>query len=327
MLRSTQRKAVVAMAAVTLTGSFGVLAAQAAPAPTGVAITGLSVVKGATTATTNLLVNGTGFNSFTELGVKFGENPSTKVIVLSDTQVAVVAPTGAAGPVNVTLTDKKSADTTVEYDAPANYTKDDFTYLVPFNATVAEGSLMNSLGGSKLTVTSSAPVGICGTDFTNNKVTATVGGVAAQVACSTTSATTVTLTVPAGAVSTASTSAPKVVLFHDGVPGTPSTDAKYAAVIGTIDKPVGPVTPVTGSTIAITGKGFKNATAWNFGGKTVTCTPTTTVPADADTKVTCPVPAQDADFKGGAVTVSFTPDDDAVFGATSKATYTYSDLG
>ena len=327
MLRSTQRKAVVALAAVTLTSGFGVLAnfASAAEAlPTGVAITGLSVAKGATTATTNLLVNGTGFSSFTELGVKFGANASAKVIVLSDTQVAVVAPTGAAGTVNVTLTDTKDADTTVEYDPLTGSIKDDFTYITPYNATVTAGSLMNSLGGSKLTVTSSEDMGACGSAFTANKVTATVNNVVAPVAC--VSPTKVSLTVPAG-TPTSTTTGPKVVLLHDGVPGTASTNAKYAAVIAGIDKPVGPVTPGVTDSVTITGKGFTGAGTWKFGTEAATCTPAT-LAAEVDVKISCLVPAQTAtDFAGGAVSISFDPAGTVPFGASSKATYTYSDLG
>ena len=326
MLRTTPRKAaVVGLAALTLTGGFGAFAANAAPAPSGVAITGLSVVKGSSTATTSTLITGTGFLSLADPNVVFGENEAANLIVLSDTQIAAVSPVGSAGKVDVQLVD----DTTV-YDALTltNAAKDDFTYVVPYDATVATGSLMNSLGGSKLSVTSSEDMGTCaGTaagSFASNKVTATVNGVIAPVTCVT--PTKVALTVPAG-TPTSTTTGPKVVLFHDGVPGAASNAAKYAAVIGGIDKPVGPVTPGTTDSVTITGKGFKDATTWKFGDEAATCTPAT-LAAEVDVKISCLVPAQTATgFAGGAVSISFDPAGTVPFGSTSKATYTYSDLG
>ena len=325
MLRSTQRKAVVAgLATLTLASGLGV-AANAAPAPAGIAITGLSVVKGATTAKTSTLITGTGFLQLEKPGVKFGATDADKIIVLSDTQIAAVSPVGSAGKVDVQLVD----DTTV-YDALTltNAAKDDFTYVVPYDATVATGSLMNSLGGSKLSVTSSEDMGTCaGTtagSFASNKVTATVNGVIAPVTCVT--PTKVALTVPAG-TPTSTTTGPKVVLFHDGVPGAASNAAKYAAVIGGIDKPVGPVTPGATDSVTITGKGFKDATTWKFGDAAATCTPAT-LAAEVDVKISCLVPAQTATgFAGGAVSISFDPAGTVPFGSTSKATYTYSDLG
>ena len=320
MLRSTQRKAVVALAAVTLTSSFGVLAnfASAAPAPTGVAITGLSVFKGATTAKTSTLITGTGFLQLSDPGVKFGSADADKLIVLSDTQIAAVAPNGSAGKVDVQLADGTDVFDALTGTAAA---KDDFTYVVPYDATVASGSLMNSLGASKLTVTTTEDMGACGTAFAANKVTATVNNVLAPVTCVT--STKVTLTVPAG-TPTATTTGPKVVLLHDGVPGAASTNAKYAAVVGGIDKPVGSV--AGGETVIVTGKGFKDATDWAFGEEEATCAPTA-VATEVDTKVTCTVPAQAAGFAGGAVSISFDPAGTVPFGATSKASYTYSDLG
>lgn len=326
MLTPKKRNTVVAaLATVSLTGGLGLLAtgAMAADPQTGVAISALSVTKGASTATTNLLVTGTGFSKLATPGVKFGDTAVTTLIVLSDTQIAVVAPAaaeGVTGKVDVTLTD---TDTVYPALSGATAAKDDFTYLVPYNATVAAGSLMNSVGGSKLKVTSSADMGACGTAFTGNKVTASIAGVNAVVTC--VDSTNVSLAVPAGVPSA---DAVKVVLFHDGVPGTASTVAKYAAVVSGIDKPIGSF--AGGETVAITGKGLTGATAWKFGTQDATCT-AAAAPA-ADTKVTCTVPAPagaDADpstATPGAVSVSFTPAT-APYGMTSKATYTYSDLG
>ena len=155
--------------------------------------------------------------------------------------------------------------------------------------------------------------------FASNKVTATIGGVLAQADLRATRQ--VTSTVPPGAVTTATTGAPKVVLLHDGVAGAPSTVAKFAAVIGGIDKPVGPVTPVNGSSIVISGKGFSGTGAlssFTFGDKAATCK-ATCGPGGGRHQGHLRIPAQDAAFKGGAVTVSFAPADSAVYGATSKA--------
>lgn len=334
MFTSRKRTATVGiLATASLTAALGIFGTGASAAvQSGVAITGLSVVKGATTSTTNLMVTGTGFSKLTEAGLKFGDNASTKIIVLSDTQMAAVAPTGTAGKVDVQLTDTEPAAeeggepvvTAYPLLSGTSATKDDFTYLAPYNATVAPGTMLNSLGGGKLTVTSDISMGDA-TTFPNNRVTATIGGLPAAV--TRVSDTSVTLTVPAAA---ASKTAPKVVLIHDGVPGTPSTAAKYAAVISATDKVGGPTKG--GDSVTITGKGLKGATAWKFGGESATCTPAV-APAD-DTKVTCVVPAAadaDPDTDGvqpvaGPVDISFTPAAEAPYAVSTKASWTYSDL-
>lgn len=324
MIKTTKRTGIVAvLAATSLTAGLGLLAtgANAAPAPTGVAITGLSVVKGSTAGGTALLVNGTGFSQLVAPNVKFGGTAVSKIIVLSDLQMAVVAPAGT-GKVDVTL-----ADGTTDYDALAGTAaiKDDFTYLAPYNATVAAGSLMSSAGGSTLrvTVSDNGLTGGAGTTcvagaaaFTANKVTATVNGVlATRVSC--VDENEIDVVVPPG---TPSATAAKVAVFHDGVAGTAdSTGAKYAAVVTGLDKVTGPV--AGGGSVVVTGKGFTGATDWKFGTVAATCE-AAAAPA-TDTKVTCTVPAGTA----GAVSVNFVAAASAPAGITSKATYTYSDLG
>lgn len=323
MLKTTKRTSLVAaLATASLTGGLALVAtgANAAPAPTGIAVTGLSVVKGSTAGGTNLLVNGTGFNKLADAGVKFGTTAATKVIVLSDLQIAVTAPAGT-GKVDVKL-----SDGTTDYDGltGTTATKDDFTYLAPYNATVAASSLMSAAGGSTLRVTVNETItGTAGTTcaagaaaYTANKVTAAIGGVpATRVTCVDDNE--IDVVVPAG---TQSNTAAKVAVFHDGVAGTAdTTNAKYAAVVTGLDKVVGPV--AGGGTVVVTGKGFTGGGTWRFGTVAATCT-AAAAPA-VDTKVTCTVPAGTA----GAVSVNFVPGGSAPYGTTSKATYTYSDLG
>lgn len=338
MFTPRKRNAAVAvLATVSLSAGLGIFSTGASAAvQDGVAITGLSVVKGSTTATTSTLITGTGFSKLTSAGVKFGTKTAANVIVLSDTQIAAVAPPADNGKVDVTLTDTEPVEggdpVVTDYPAltgtAAVTVKDDFTYLTPFPATVTAGTLLSSVGGGKLTVTSTADMGADAAAFTANKVTATIGNQAAAV--TRVDNNTVTLAVPAGV---ASSTAAKVVLLHDGVPGAASTAAKYAAVITATDVPGGALKG--GEKVVITGKGLKGATAWKFGGVAAAdgaCS-NAAAPAD-DTKVTCTVPAAsgysatpaDSTAVAGPVSITFTPAAGAPYGVTAKATWTYSDL-
>lgn len=325
MIRSTTTRRVVTLGAAASLAAAAVVSvtvgsASASAAPSGTAITSLSVVKGSTAGGTALLITGTKFDALTTPKVYFGSTIASNVIYLSATQIAAVAPAGT-GKVDVQL-----ADGSTVYDGLAG-TADDFTYLVPYTAVVTAGAQMSSLGGTTLrvgttdTTTLTGGTGItCAAGaaaFTAAKVTATVNGAAATaVKCVDDGH--VDITVPAGTIGNATLGAnAKVALFHDSVAGTPdTTHAVYAAVISLLDKTSGPTSGT--STITVTGKGFTGSTGWKFG-----TTAAANVTVVSDTKVTLDAPAASA----GAVSVNFTPADSAVYGTTSKATFTYSDLG
>jgi hypothetical protein len=196
---------------------------------------------------------------------------------------------------------------------------DKFYYRAPITATVPSGTLLNSLGGSSVTVTSSFNWGATVTAFAAERITATVGGTAASLTYI--DATHAKLTAPIG---TPSASATSIALIHDTIAGTPdSTNAKYLAVIGSLSKTSGPL--AGGGTITVTGKGFTGATAWMFGATSATCT-NAAAPL-ADTSASCTVPASaSGGTTPGAVSVSFTPAGGVSYGTTAGASYTYSDL-
>jgi hypothetical protein len=307
--------AAVLTGAALVTGTVLVTAGTAfATTSTTVTVTGLSTNRGSDAGGTNVMLTGKGFTTWTPAAgdIKFNGTAATVTpIVLSDTQMAVVAPAQGTGTAtgNVIVTDGGSATS-------ATSTANAWTYLPPITAAVPTNTLLNSLGGSVVTVTASGTgvsLGASATAFAALKITGTVNGVAAPLKWLT--ASTVAMTVPAG---TPSSTAVKVALLNNGVAGTAdSANAKYAAVISKLSVTSGPVAGT--NTVAVTGKGFTSSTVWKFGGVNVTGSCTLT----SNTAASCVVPAASA---AGAVSVNFTPASSAPYATTAAATYTYSDV-
>lgn len=310
--RELRRTAAVALATVAglVGGTLTAVPAFAAGVPV---IARLSLTKGSTAGGTNLIITGTNFASVSEsTGVQFASTVAPTILVLSDTQIAVKTPsgTGAAGTglVDVRVTNGTG---TSAISALAK-----FAYRQPIVATVPANTLLNPVSGSFITVAMDYTVSGTG-GFTAEKITATVGGVAAVATYS--DATHVRLAVPPGTPSSTPTT---VELIHDGVAGTPDDDnATYAAVITSLSRTFGPITG-GGGTITVMGKGFTGATNWKFGANDATCTVT------SNTAASCTViPASDPTTPvQGAVSVSFTPANSVTFGYTSGGTYTYTSI-
>ena len=305
---------VATLSAAIVVGASVLLVSGVAEATTpAITVTGLSITKGSTAGGTNIVITGTGFSTVDETvatSVVFGATNATTFLVLSNTQIAAKAPAGT-GIVDVVVTDGTNTS--------AVSSADRFTYRAPITAAVPASTLLNSLGGSTATVTSSFSWGATAAAFALERVTATVGGVAASLTYI--DATHAKLTAPAG---TPSATATAVALIHDTIPGTAdSTNAKYRAVIGSLSKTSGPL--AGGGTITVTGKGFTGATSWVFGATAATCT--NAAAPNADTSATCTVPASAAGgTTPGAVTVSFTPAGGIGYGTIAGASYTYTDL-
>lgn len=84
-------------------------------------VTSLSPTSGATTGGTTVTITGTGFLGAT--GVNFGTKSATNFTVINDTTVVATSPAGAAGPVNVTVTNPAGTSATSSSDV--------FTYVTP----------------------------------------------------------------------------------------------------------------------------------------------------------------------------------------------------
>jgi hypothetical protein len=269
---------------------------------------------------TNVAISGKGFLNVRQSptggdqsAVKFGSTAAASYLVVSDSQIIAVAPTSgltaSATPIDVEVTDKGG-------NVSAHVTGDKVKVVDPITASVPANTVLNSLGGSVVTVTSNVAWGTSATAFSAAKITATVDGVKAPLKWL--SNTTAALTVPAGTPGTGASAATpaSIMLYNNGVEGTSDdTDATYAAVISKLSAVSGPV--AGGGSVKVTGKGFTGATSWKFGSVAATCSGT------KDTEVTCTVPNGGA---AGAVSVSFTPANHAVYGTLAGATYTFSDV-
>jgi hypothetical protein len=89
-------------------------------------VTGVSPNSGPTAGGTVVSITGTGFNCVS--GVSFGGTPATGVTTVSPTQITATSPAGAAGAVNVTVTNCHGTSPTT--------TLDTFTYVGAANTTV-----------------------------------------------------------------------------------------------------------------------------------------------------------------------------------------------
>jgi hypothetical protein len=308
--KSTARNAVVLLSSVAVIGGSVFLApgmASATVTPT-VTITSLSTNKGSTAGGTNVLITGKGFTTWTAVAanITFNTVAATSIMVLSDTQIAATAPAGAAATGNVVAT--ATAGTSATSTANA------WTYLAPITAAVPASTLLNSLGGSVVTITASGGVsmGASAALFSALKITATVAGAAAPLKW--VDATHVKATVPAG---TPSNTAVNVALLNNTVAGTAdSTNAKYTAVISKLSVVSGPLAG-TGS-ITLTGKGLLAGTTFKLGAVALTGCGTPT-----NVSVTCTgIPAGTV----GAVSANFVPAASAPYGTLVAATYSYTDV-
>jgi hypothetical protein len=309
------RVAIVLMSSAAIVASltFGVSPASATVSP-AVTVTKLSVTKGSTLVDTNILITGKGFltvDSTVATSVTIGGVNAGSFMVLSDSQIAATVVKATGTNVDVLVTGSVTS---------AVSTADKFTFLAPYDPTLS-AVVLNPLGGSKFTVTSSVGWGATSALFTAEKVTATVGGTAATLKYI--DNTTATLTAPVG---TPNDSFASVVLLHNGVSSTTpdTTHARYASVITKLSVVTGPVGG--GGTVVVTGKGLLGGTAWKFGAVSATCT------VNTDIKTTCTVP-DSASLVGSVVSVSFTPRNGTslatapiTYGTTSGASYTYSDV-
>ncbi len=260
-------------------------------------VTGVSPVNGPLAGGTSVVITGTSFTGTTgAAGVKFGLVNATSYVVNSNTQITAMAPAGAAGPVNVTVTNPIG---TSLVSAPA----DQFTYLAAPTVTAVSPLTGSTLGGTSITIT--------GTSF-GAGATVTVGATAATGVVVVNS-TTITATTPAHAAGIVDV----VVTTSGGTSPTSAADGfTYVVAAAPTVTAVSPNTgPTTGGTsITITGTGFTGATGVTVGGAAATG-----VVVNSATSITAITPAG---VVGPAVDVRVTtPGGTSAISAADKFTY------
>ncbi|GAB6900663.1 beta strand repeat-containing protein [Kineosporia succinea] len=254
-------------------------------------VTAVSPSSGPTTAGTTVVITGTNFAAVS--AVRFGANVATGVVTNSSTQITVTAPSGSAGPVDVTVT---TPGGTSAITAAGRY-----TYVAAPTVTSVSPSRGPLAGGN--------PVVITGTNLSN--ASAVKFGATVATGVTVNSPTQITATAPAGSAGPVDVT----VVTSGGTSATSSAD-QYTYVAAPTVSNVSPATgPTTGGTsVVITGTGFTGASSVTFGG--IPATGVITV--SSDTQITAVAPVGSA----GTVDVVVTaPGGSSATGAAATFTY------
>jgi hypothetical protein len=311
--------ALVAYAAPTVTKVTGSAVSAAGGSVVTLSGTNLSAVD-STTATAVRLVNSA--NSAVSVNV-----PASAITATSMTLTIPVAPSLSGSQV---IGDYQIVLTTAQGTVTAPSV---LTYLTPFSISVAAGTALPGTGGQVLVRGSG--FGATAAAFTAQSVTAQLGAKAAVVAW--VNDTTVRVTVPVGVPG----SSVNLVLSRSKVPST-ALSLPYAAAISKASVNTGP--RAGGTLVSVTGAGFGGNSVWTVttpaGAVLSTLTAVTSADALAaatsgvlvstDGSATVKMPAVSGTGLT-AVVIAVSPDQtlypSAGYAATSKAVYTYSDLG
>jgi hypothetical protein len=266
----------------------------AAPAVTGVSVSGAVVPSGATAGGTTVVLTGTGFTAATQ--VLFGGAAATSYTVNSDTQITVTSPGGPAGTVDVQVA--------TPYGSSSASSFDEFTYLAATpsvssldvsSGTTAGGDAV-TIGGSNLT--GAIRVAFGGADAASFTVNAD-NSITAVTPLHTSGLVDVTVVGPAGTSATGSA---------DHFTFNAATGLATVTGLGTTSGPTG-----GGTSVAITGTNFTNVTGVSFGSQAAA-----SYTVNSATSITAVSPAATS----GAVTVSVATTA-GVSAAGSGTTFTY----
>jgi hypothetical protein len=201
-------------------------------------VSGVSPSAGPTAGGTSVTVTGTGFTGAT--AVDFGSAPAS-FTVTSDTSLTATDPAGAAGTVNVTVTNATGTS--------ATSSTDQFSYLAPPSVTSISPSAGPLGGGTSVTIT--------GTHF--------AAATSVAFGASTASGFTVISDTQIDATSPAGTGLEGVTVTSPGGTSAPiNFDFVAAPTITEVAPDAGPL--LGGTTTTITGTGFTDAFALDFGG-------------------------------------------------------------
>ncbi|OBT44743.1 hypothetical protein VE00_05310 [Pseudogymnoascus sp. WSF 3629] len=211
------------------------------PAPV---ITSISPTNGSTSGGNTVTISGT--NLLYTTGVTFGTTPASSFAILSNNQVAAVAPAGAAGVTTVSVTNGTGTSNTLPY-----------TYngiAAPVVSTVSPTS-GPATGGNTVVIN--------GSGFTH--ATAVTFGSTPATSFTVASDTAINAVVPPGP-----SAGGDVSVFVTGPGGTSATGPTYTytpaptPIITQVTPASGPVSG--GNTVVVTGSNFDGATAVTFGG-------------------------------------------------------------
>jgi hypothetical protein len=289
---------------ISVTNGIGTSAAVAADQFTYLAapaVTGVAPTSGPAGGGTSVVITGSAFTGATT--VKFGAVNATAVTVNNAGQITATSPAGAAaGPVHVTVTTPGGTSS-----AGAG---DQFTYVQAAPAVTSVSPATGSTGGGTV-------VTITGTNFTPGTPTVAFGANAGAVTAF--SATSITVTAPAGAAGQVHV----VVTAPAGSSPTGTSDLFTYATGNPGPPTVGGTSPLSGpsaggTSVVITGTNFLNATSVQFGSVNAT-----SYTVNSPTQITATAPA-------GTTTVDvtvITPQGTSAHGALDEYTYTFSNNG
>ena len=253
-----------------------------------VTVTGVSPAAGPALGGT--LVTITGINLGGATAVKFGDTAATLFTVSSSTSIRAVAPAGAVGTVDVTVTTPAGTSATSAADLYAYSARATITSVSPAAGPTTGGTLVIVTGANL------------------SGATAVKFGATAATLFAVSSTTSITAVAPAGAAGAVNVT----VTTSAGTSVTSAAD-RYTYVLAPVIKSVKPASGAKagGTAVTITGANLGNATAVTFGGSAAAITKNT------GASITVTTPRHAAGKVGVTVTTS---------GGTTTATgaYTYS---
>ncbi|MBT0770667.1 IPT/TIG domain-containing protein [Kineosporia sp. J2-2] len=230
---------------------------------TGPVVTAVSPARGPLAGGTTVVVTGTGFTAASS--VRFGASNATSYVVNSAFQITAVAPAGAAGTVDVTVTTVGGTSATSTADQYVYVAAPTVTGLAPAAGPIAGGTSVTVTGTGFTGATSVAFGGVSTTSFTVSGDTQLV------------------VTAPAQAVGTVDV----VVTAPGGTSATSSADRFTYYAVPTVTA-VSPASGPTGAgtVVVITGTGFTGASGVRFGAN-----PATSFTVNSGTQITATAPA------------------------------------
>ncbi|MBB4836950.1 hypothetical protein HNP52_000001, partial [Sphingomonas kyeonggiensis] len=233
----------------TGTGTISIAVTCAGASPT---VTSVSPIAGPTGGGTAVTITGTNFTGTTgAAGVKFGAANATGYTVNSSTQITATAPAGAAGTVDITVTNGGNTS--------ATSSADQYTYVAAPTVTAVSPTAGPTAGGTTVVIT--------GTGFSAAPGTGAVKFGASNATYTINSNTQITATSPANSAGTYDIT----VTTPGGTSATSASD-QYTYVAAPTVSSVSPIAGPTGggTAVTITGANFSGATAVTFGGTAAT---------------------------------------------------------
>ena len=205
-------------------------------------VSGLSPAQGPVIGGTPMTIIGQGFIPGATT-VLFGSTPPASLTVLSDRQIAVTSPPGAAGLVDVTVT--TAAGTSAKSSA------DQFSYVAAPTVAGISPAVGPITGGTSVTITGSGFLNATAVDFGNTATSSFVVNPAGTL---------ITVTSPAGVAGLVDVT---VTTAGGTSAKSPADQFGYAAVVSAVNPGQGPT--IGGTPMTITGQGFTGTTAVLFG--------------------------------------------------------------